>query len=473
METSKHLFKEIEKAEQLFSDGAIRNAQKILRDVIKSSKNLENIPNKLRHKINSAISKSKYYDDISSFATNPKRNILIDEIKNLVKNPNSDPRAHAHSIHDLQRKWQLLDTSGKSASKKQWENFNDLSNKAWESCADYFEEIKQIKIDNAKKRELIIDNINTYVSNNKKNWPPLKKLVLFLKDEYQKWQQFAPVLETDIDDLKTKYLNARKPINDEIKNQELKNKEIKENLILKVNEIKNEDNNLNIKEFLNVKAEWQKIGPAGKKNDSFLWKKFNKSGDRFYEEKNNLVKENIQKINILNKELLDKTKTSNEVLAELKLFESIRNTDEYKIIKKNINKLVTEEKQTIKNEKLDSYKKIYDVLVNNSEIEKAPKIFVNKINESFLNKTSSLKDLNYLCVKLELLANIDSPKKDQEIRGKIQFELLSNKFNTKKNSENDLNSIIGYFITNFSNQDVTKTHQNLWKRMCNCFEVLI
>ena len=78
-----------------------------------------------------------------------------------------------------------------------------------------------------------------------------------------------------------------------------------------------------------------------------------------------------------------------------------------------------------------------------------------------------------MCVKLELLANIDSPKKDQEIRGKIQFELLSNKFNTKKNSENDLNSIIGYFITNFSNQDVTKTHQSLWKRMCNCFEVLI
>ena len=220
METSKHLFKEIEKAEQLFSDGAIRNAQKILRDVIKSSKSLENIPNKLRHKINFAISKSKYFDDISSFATNPKRNILIDEIKNLVKNPNKDPRAHAHSIHDLQRKWQLLDTSGKSASKKQWENFNDLSNKAWESCADYFEEIKQIKINNAKKRELIIDNINTYVNNNQKKWPPLKKLVLFLKDEYQKWQQFAPVLETDIDDLKTKYLNARKPINDEIKNQE-------------------------------------------------------------------------------------------------------------------------------------------------------------------------------------------------------------------------------------------------------------
>ena len=113
------------------------------------------------------------------------------------------------------------------------------------------------------------------------------------------------------------------------------------------------------------------------------------------------------------------------------------------------------------------------MLNNNSEIENAPKMFVNKINKSFLNKASSLKDLNYLCVKLELLANIDSPKKDQKIRNGIQFELLSNKFNTKKHNEDDLNSILGEFITNYSNQDITRTHQNLWKRMCDCFEILI
>ena len=55
METNQHLFKELEAAERLFSDGSIKNAQKRLRNVLKESKALDKIPNKLRHKINAAI----------------------------------------------------------------------------------------------------------------------------------------------------------------------------------------------------------------------------------------------------------------------------------------------------------------------------------------------------------------------------------------------------------------------------------
>ena len=160
METSKHLFNELDKAEQLFSEGSIKNGQKILREAIKTSKDLKKIPNKLRHKINSAVSKSRYFDDMSSFATNPKRDNLINEISKLVSNPNENPREHAHSIHNLQRQWQLLDVSGKAASRSQWLKFNELTNKAWESCKEYFEEIKQIKINNAAQRKVIIQKKN-------------------------------------------------------------------------------------------------------------------------------------------------------------------------------------------------------------------------------------------------------------------------------------------------------------------------
>ena len=62
METNQHLFKELEAAEKLFSNGSIKNAQKILRNVLKESKTLDKIPNKLRYKINAAISKSRYFD---------------------------------------------------------------------------------------------------------------------------------------------------------------------------------------------------------------------------------------------------------------------------------------------------------------------------------------------------------------------------------------------------------------------------
>ena len=149
METNQHLFKELELAEKLFSDGSIKNAQKKIRNVLKETKLLNKIPNKLKHKINAAINKSRYFDEISSFAVNPKRDKLINAIENLIKNPLDNPKKHAHSINDIQTKWQLLDLSSKPASKSQWLNFNNLTNKAWEPCKEYFDEIKEIKLNNA------------------------------------------------------------------------------------------------------------------------------------------------------------------------------------------------------------------------------------------------------------------------------------------------------------------------------------
>ena len=267
METSQHLFKELENAEKLFSNGSIKNAQKIVRSVIKQSKLLGKIPNKLRHKMNAAINKSKYFDEISSFATNPKRDNLITKINNLIENPHKNPKKHAHEIHDIQAQWQLLDISSKPASKSQWLKFNESTNKAWEPCKEYFDEIKEIKINNAKERKLIINDILNFNESNKNKWPEARKLIIYLQKTFQKWQQFAPVLDEDLDSLKKMYFDAKQPINDEIRRQEEKNKQLKESLIQKVKEIQNEDNESCIYEFKKLKDQWSKIGPAGKKEE--------------------------------------------------------------------------------------------------------------------------------------------------------------------------------------------------------------
>ena len=73
------------------------------------------------------------------------------KIDELIKNPLKNAKKHAHAIHDIQAQWQLLDLSSKPASKSQWLNFNELTNKAWEPCKEYFDEIKEIKINNAKE----------------------------------------------------------------------------------------------------------------------------------------------------------------------------------------------------------------------------------------------------------------------------------------------------------------------------------
>jgi len=473
VETSQHLFKELETAEKLFSDGSIKNAQKIVRNVLKESKTYKKIPNKLKHKINAALSKSRYFDDISSFAANPKRDELIMNIDELIKNPLNNAKKHAHAIHDIQAQWQLLDLSSKPASKSQWLNFNELTNKAWEPCKEYFDEIKEIKINNAKEREIIVNEINDYVQSNRKKWPNSKILIIYLQKMFQKWQKYAPVLDQDLGRLKKIYFDARKPINDEIKKQEDANKEKKEALIVKVNEINHDDNQLNINEFKKLKEEWEKIGPSGKRVERKLWSEFNKNADRFFAEKKQKINDNINEIIALNKQLNKGMLTPSEVRESLKAFEDIKNTKEYKKITSDIKKQINKFKLKQKDEKINSYRNIFNILIKKDTIENAPSIFIKSINKSYENKKSDMEKLQYACVKLEIISALDSLKKDKDLRDKIQLELLTNKFNKSELTPNDTESLINYFIENFSIEDNGTAQLNLWKRINKCIEVIL
>ena len=474
METSKNLFKELENAEKLFSDGSIKSAQKIIRNAIKDSKSLPKIPNNLRHKLNAAINKSKYFDEMSAFATNPKREELVTKINKLISDPLKNPKNHAHAIHEIQKQWQLLDISSKAASRDQWLQFNELTNKAWETCKEYFDEIKQIKINNAKERENIIKEISSYVESNIKKWSDSKTLITYLRNISKKWQTYAPVLDDDINKLKESYYQAKKPINDEIKKQEITNKEKKEVLINKVLDISNEDNQICINEFKKLKNEWVKIGPAGKKYDNDLWDKFNKNADRFFAAKKQIINDEILVIKDLNKQLINGDKSISDIKNELSKLQNSKNTNEFKKINTDINKEVVKLKNNKKKEKIKIYNNIYNALLDNSVTDPIPNIFLESIKTSHANEKSNIKQLSYACIKLEIFAGLDSLKKDAELRNSIQLELLSSKFNKNNNLiSNDLDSILKHFIKHFSLNDEGRTHQNLWKRINKCFEVLL
>ena len=474
METNQHLLKELEATEKLFSNGSIKNAQKRLRNVLKESKALNKIPKKLRHKINAAISKSRYFDEISSFATNPKRNELINKLDDLIKNPDQNLRKHAHKIHEIQTQWQVLDLSSKPASKSQWLNFNDLTKKAWEPCKEYFDEIRQIKVKNALSRKEIIKNINNFVNDNSNKWPNSKNLIIFLQKTFKEWQKYAPVLDEDLDKLKKLYFDARKPINDEIKRQEEENKEKKSLLIKKVAEISNDDNEKNINEFIKLKDEWSNIGPVGKKNEKKMWDEFNKNADRFFVERKQKLIDEINEICDLNKKLNNDEISISEVKLALNEIADAKNTKEFKSINKDIKLKINDINLAKKKDKLFAYAKIYDVLLGKIEIDKAPLNFIATIQKSRDNTKSNIDELNYACVKLEILAGIDSLKKDQAIRNNIQLEILSNKFNKNNNlTKNDMDSLINHFIVNFSKNDSKTMHANIWKRIIKCVDKLI
>ena len=472
MKTSQDLFKQLDEAESLFSKGSIKVAQKKVREVISKSKELDKIPNKLRHKINFAIGQSRYFDDISSFATNPKREELIKEITTIIQSPLESPKKQAHLIHDVQTKWQLLDLSSRPASKEQWNKFNELTNKAWEPCSEYFDELKQIKINNAAQRMEIINNINQYVQDNSSNWPQPKFLIQFLRQSFDEWQKYAPVLDKDLNKLRNAYFEAKKPINDAIKKQEQIVIKAKEALIEKVNAITDEDNDICIKKFNDLKNEWKRAGSAGRKADNKLWDKFNKSADRFFNAKKEVIDAELMKANELLSQLKSDEISINEVLKSLSDLKNISKTKEFNSIQKQINNKRKEQESELKQKKIDSYTNLLDAFLNN-ELDKTqvPSSIKNKLNEKPQEK-SSTEALTYACVKLEALAGIDSLKKDAQLRQSIQMEMLTNNFNKVSNNLNSVDDLLIHFVNNISAKP-TAAEKTLWKRVSKTIDILV
>ena len=465
METSQDLFKQLEKAEKLFSDGLIKNAQKIVRDVISKTKTFKKVPNALKHKLNFAIGQSRYFDEMSSFATNPKREELITEITDIITNPLEDPKKQAHRIHDLQAKWQLLDLSSRPASREQWSKFNELCNKGWEPCSEYFDELKAIKVNNANQRFKIIEEINIYVSENSSNWPDVRTLIQYMRGTFDQWQKFAPVLDKDLNKLKSAYFESKKPINDYIKKQESNVIAIKESLISKVDAIDGEDGDLNIKKFNDLKNEWKKAGSAGRKHDNKLWDKFNKSADRLF----NAKKEVLDAELVIAKELLGKIKkdeiSTKEASNEMQNLSNISKTKEYSLLRTAIKDKKIEQENKNKAEKIDSYLNLFEAFSKQEfDTLDLPKSIASKVSKLKTSKSDNAQ-LQYVCIKLEIMAGIDSLKKDSDLRQSIQLEMLTSKFNKSSANLESLDDLLIHFFENLSSKDTSAADKTLWKRI--------
>ena len=81
MGSHKDLFQKIEAIESHFNDGSIKAGQKLLKSLNLDLKSLPSVPNKLRHKHNFVLAQSRYFNDVSSFAVNPKRAEMIKEVQ--------------------------------------------------------------------------------------------------------------------------------------------------------------------------------------------------------------------------------------------------------------------------------------------------------------------------------------------------------------------------------------------------------
>ena len=465
MERTDQIIELISKANQSFDSGVIRDGQKLTREALKLVKIQGKIPNKLKHKLNATVALSRYFDDISSFATNPKRDELVNKIKKIADNPLKNPRKQADEIHKVQAQWQALDQTSKTASQKQWNIFRSYIDKAWLPCGDFFEELNKQKLVNATKKQQVTQDLNEFVQKNINRFPTIRILRNKLRKFEDSWNTHAPVRDDVFRKLKSDFMDAKKPILDEIKKQNEQIKLKKEQIIESVSKINSEDMDENISKYMNLKKDWDVLDRLPHKVEKTLWKRFISSGDRFFEEQNKNKQLQLDEIGLVLKDI--KKYEIVDLQEMLPKFDLVNKSKEYKSLQNQIVKLRNDEKDKRNKASINDLEKLFEYVAERKDSSDLTNLD-NSYKEIFDYKfdSHSKDEMLESCIRIEMICNVESLKKDEKIRNQIQLKILTEKFNkaqlTKK--EEILLHIKNFFL-NLSISKVGATEKNLWKRI--------
>ncbi len=465
MERTDQIIELISKANQSFDSGVIRDGQKLTREALKLVKIQGKIPNKLKHKLNATVALSRYFDDISSFATNPKRDELVNKIKEIADNPLKNPRKQADKIHKIQAQWQALDQTSKTASQKQWNIFRTYVDKAWLPCGDFFEELNKQKLVNATKKQQITQDLNEFVQKNNNKFPTIRILRSKLRKFDDSWNSHAPVRDDVFRKLKSDFMDAKKPIFDEINKQNEQIKLKKERIIESVAKINSEDMDENISKYMNLKKDWNLLDKLPHKVEKTLWKKFISSGDRFFEEQNKNKQLQLDELNLVLKDLKKYEITDLQEL--LPKFDLINKSKEYKSLQNQIIKLRKDEKDKRNKESINDLEKLFEYVTEKKDPSDLTNLD-NSYKEIFDYKFDlhSKDEMLESCIRIEMICNVDSLKKDEKVRNQIQLKILTEKFNKAQTTrKEEILLHIKNFFLNLSISKVGATEKNLWKRI--------
>ena len=260
-------------------------------------------------------------------------------------------------------------------------------------------------------------------------------------------------------------MDAKKPIFDEINKQNEQIKLKKEQIIESVAKINSEDMDENISKYMNLKKDWNILDKLPHKLEKTLWKKFISSGDRFFEEQNKNKQLQLDELNLVLKDL--KKYEITDLQEMLPKFDLINKSKEYKSLQNQIIKLRNDEKDKKNKQSINDLEKLFEYVTE----KKDPSDLTNldsSYKEIFDYKFDlhSKDEILESCIRIEMICNVESLKKDEKIRNQIQLKILTEKFNkaqlTKK--EEILLHIKNFFL-NLSISKAGTTEKNLWKRI--------
>ncbi|MFT7687277.1 MAG: exonuclease SbcC [Candidatus Azotimanducaceae bacterium] len=458
---------QLDQLTRAIEDGKLKQAQKIHHALTSQTQNL---PGRLASTLESLTTKLRDLQDWQGYATIPKREALCENMSALAKNDTITEAEKADLIKELQQQWKDLGASDSPKAQKLWGRFRKLGEIAYEPCAAYFAKQKSLRDNNLIEKEKICTALESLVKDideTSVNWKTRdwKNLTDVINEVQKEWRRFDEISRSKYKQIQNRYKQVLDILYGKLKTEKAENHNVKTGLIESVQKLALSDidaEGINVVDLIEktktIQSEWKAVGITDRKVDQKLWKEFRAACDQVFSLRATAEQEEKDQMEELYKEaravcqslqsLIDSDATiqQSDISQCKKAFYELGNEKALKGINQQLLRLIKEANIVIEDQKQSSHKDKMHELKRKAKLCEAFELGersyesvqalwdnnitldvpINKLISKRLHKPKKidieLKEV--LCIRLEILADIESPSESQQARMAYQVERL-------------------------------------------------
>ena len=252
---------------------------------------------------------------------------LIEKTKELIE---SEDILESHkSLQILHDKWREIGPVPREQREEIWKEFSDQSRILNKKHQEFFEKLKEEKIENLKLKESLckkIEEINETVYENLNDW---NKKTDEITEIQEQWKNIGFTPKNTNNKIYKRFREAcnvffgrKKEYFGSIKDEQQSNLQKKYKLCEKAEELKDSDDWKNTtNKLIQLQKEWKNIGPVPRKKADLVWTRFRSACDVFFNNKDKAFSGQKEKE-------LENLKVKEELLVEIEKYEHSTKIDE-------------------------------------------------------------------------------------------------------------------------------------------------
>ncbi len=232
--------------------------------------------------LSSRISELK---DWQTFATHPKRDALIEEVRVLAAEP-QEPPTQASRLKSLREQWRGL---GRPSSKEEWslqEKFDALAEEAYQPCIEYFAEQERQRAENLERRTELCAQLKSYIEGTEWEQADIKAAESIMRTARDEWRRHHPCERKALKPVEAQFEALQARLHAHIKNAWDGNIQRKKDIIDETKALLEQPLDTQVAGAKRLQAAWRDVGPTPRGVDQRLWKEFRAVCDQVFANRN-------------------------------------------------------------------------------------------------------------------------------------------------------------------------------------------